>query len=75
MDTPKAVLAAAAGLVRIYGPRFQYMGERNGAQYFMFRFPENEKTGFPFVYQYVKGEPVLEISGFDALDLIASFVE
>ena len=75
MDTPKVVLAAAAGLVKMYGPRFLHLGERNGVQYFMFDFPKDEKTGFPFVYQYVKGEPVLEITGFEALDIISSFVE
>ena len=72
MEIPAEVLAAAAGLVDMYGPMFSLLGERGGVSYYLFLVPENETTGFPFVYSLSDGK-VLEISGFDAVDIIRSF--
>ena len=75
MDIPKAVLKAAGDLVRIYGPNLILLGEKAGQEVYQFVFPEDEKTGFPFVYLYEKDKPVLELTGYDALDIIASFLD
>ena len=73
MEVPKEVITAAGDLVKMYGPKFALLGERAGQEVYMFQFPEDEKTGFPFVYLYEKGQPVLEVTGFDALEIIGSF--
>lgn len=73
MEIPKAVLAAAGELVDMFGPSFSLLGELDGAQFYLFEYPEDEKTGFPFVYQFKEGEPVLEITDFEALEIIRLF--
>jgi len=72
MEVPDAVLKAAAGLVAMYGERFSLLGEREGVSYYLFLIPEDETTGFPFVYSLADGQ-ALEISGFEAVDLMRSF--
>ena len=39
----------------------------------MFKIPSNEDTGFPFVY-LCDDENIIEITGFEALDIIRLFV-
>lgn len=73
MKTPPEVLKTAKGLVDMYGPHFVLLGERGGQQVYMFQFPEDSTTGFPFVYLYEKGKPALEVTGFEAVDIIDSF--
>ena len=76
METPKKVIQEAGELVEMYGDKFAYLGKwKDGRDVFVFEMPENEKTGFPFVYLYDKNELVMEVTGFDALDIIASFEE
>ena len=45
-----------------------------GADFYMFVFPEDSNTGFPYVYQ-LENDEVLEITGFPALDIIGLFVK
>lgn len=73
MEVPKEVLKAAAGLVEMYGPKFTLLGEREGQAVYLFNLPEDEETGFPFVFLHEEGRPALEVTGFDALEIIASF--
>lgn len=73
MKTPAEVLKAAKGLVDMFGPHFVLLGERDGQEVYMFQFPEDSTTGFPFVYLYEKGKPALEVTGFEAVDIIDSF--
>lgn len=75
MTIPEAVLKAAKGLVNLYGPNLVLLGERAGQEVYQFVFPKDEKTGFPFVYLYEKGKPVLELTDYEALDIVASFAE
>lgn len=73
MEVPKEVLKAAAGLVEMYGPKFTLLGEREGQAVYLFNLPEDEETGFPFVFLHEEGRPALKVTGFDALEIIASF--
>ncbi len=73
MEVPKEVLKAAAGLVEMYGPKLTLLGEREGQAVYLFQFPKDLYTGFPFVYLYEEGRPALEVTGEDALEIIGSF--
>lgn len=74
MNVPEPVKNEARRLIERYGDSFDYLGSHEGADYFVFRFPEDSTTGFPFVFQYGKG-PVMTITGFEALELINLLVE
>lgn len=74
MKVPEQVKNEARELIEQYGDSFDYLGNYEGADYFVYKFPEDATTGFPFVFRYGDG-PVMTISGFDALDLINLLVE
>lgn len=74
MNIPEAVKNEARGLIEQYGDSFEYLGEYEGADYYVFKFPEDSCTGFPFVFQYADGL-VFTITGFEALDTIDLFVK
>ena len=74
MKVPEQIKTAAKGLVDMFGSHFKYLGKHSGADFYMFKFPDDSLTGFPFVYQYENGE-VLTITGFAALDIIDLFVK
>ena len=70
-DIPQSVIKEAQSLIDRYGQCIEFIGEKNDLDYFVFRFPENSMTGFPFVYVYnSEFDDTMEITGFDALDLI-----
>lgn len=73
MEVPNEVLQAASGLLDLYDPAFDLLGEKDGRTAYAFRFPAGASTGFPVVYLYAPGVPVEEIDGPDAVALIASF--
>ncbi len=74
MTVPAEVLKAAKGLIDIYGPNFEYLGEKNGEDIYMFQFPADLTVGFPFVYFYEKkSKKAFEVTGFEAVNIIASF--
>lgn len=74
MNVPEQVKNEARGLIEQFGDSFEYLGNSEGAAYYMFKFPEDSTTGFPFVYQYFDGK-VFTITGFDALDIVNSFLK
>ncbi|MBQ8061742.1 MAG: hypothetical protein IJ205_07385 [Bacteroidales bacterium] len=73
MNIPEAVIVAAGEFVEQYGARFEYLGVYDDRDVWVFLFPEEENTGFPFVYLYKDGKAE-EISGWLALDIISSVV-
>ena len=73
-DIPIAVLDAAKDLIDMYGVNFDYLGRYNDADTYVYRFPEDCETGFPFVY-LLKDNSVTEVTGFTALDIIGLLVK
>lgn len=71
---PQTVKDAAKGLVDMFGSHFEYLGQYEGADFYMFEFPDGSMNGFPEVYQYENGE-VLTLTGFAALDIINLLVK
>ena len=43
------------------GAKLHHIGEYNGYEVFQVGFPPDECTGYPIVFLYKEGEPVLEI--------------
>lgn len=73
-DIPKSVIKEAEGLIDLYGNNFDYLGEYQERDAYLFVFPKNKLTGFPFVFLYdTKDQNVETITGFDALDIIDEF--
>ena len=68
---PQIVKDAAKDLIEIYGDKFDYLGKYEGADAYVYQFPDGVCTGFPFVY-LVKDDKVEEISEFLAVDIIGS---
>ena len=61
MNIPEQVKNEARWLIEQYGD-------------FLYKFPEDVTTGFPFVFRYGDG-PVMTFSDFEALDLINLFIK
>lgn len=74
MKVPEQIKKAAKSLIDLYGETFDYLGKYKGEDAFLFRFPEDSNTGFPFIYLF-KSDKVTEITGFEALGILDSFVE
>ena len=71
MDIPRAVTEKAKGLIELYGPLLAYIGKYENQEAYMFLFPENTETGFPFIYLYDKAPDLAtEVTGLDALEII-----
>ena len=70
---PAQVKKAAAELIEIYGESIDYIGIYKGKQVYLYRFPEDVDTGFPFYFLY-DGRSVDIVSGFQALDLGSIFL-
>ena len=68
---PQIVKDAAKDLIEMYGESFDHLGKYEGADAYVYQFPEGACTGFPFVY-LVKDDKVEVISEFHALDIIDS---
>ena len=68
---PQIVKDAAKDLIEIYGDKFDYLGKYEGADAYVYKFPDEACTGFPFVY-LVKDDKVVVISEFLALDILDS---
>ena len=71
-DIPTQVKKAAAELIEVYGDSIDYIGIHKGKQVYLYRFPEDIETGFPFYYLY-DGKSVDVVTGFEALDLAQYF--
>lgn len=72
VKVPQIVKDAAKYLIDLYGDNFNYLGKFEGADVYVYQFPDGIVTGFPFVY-LVKDDKVGEISEFLAVDIIGSF--
>lgn len=71
MHIPEAVLDKAKELIDIYGNKIRYLGKCDNKDVFKFQFPENERTGFPYVYLYDKQlNTVEEVTGKNAIKII-----
>ena len=71
VKVPQIVNEAAKDLIEIYGDNFDYLGKYEGADAYVYQFPDGIVTGFSFVY-LVKDDKVEEISEFLAVDIIGS---
>ena len=71
VKVPQIVKDAAKYLVDLYGDKFEYLGKYEGADVYVYQFPDGIVTGFPFVY-LVKDDKLEEISEFLAVDIIGS---
>lgn len=71
-EIPQEVIEAFKFLISMYGNNVVFLGSRNGTSYFLYEFPYDCDTGFPQVVAYKSGN-VSHISGFDAVDIAASF--
>lgn len=74
MIVPEQVKKEADWLIDRYDESFDYLGNYEGADFFVYQFPEEVTIGFPYVFQYENGS-VLTITGFEALDVIDLFVK
>lgn len=72
-NIPQAVIEAAKGLIKLYGENFKKLGPYKDQDAYLYQFPENSFTGFPFVYLYDAEKNVaVEITGEMALDILSS---
>lgn len=74
MKVPEQIKRAAKSLIDVYGNAFDYLGKYKGKDAFVFRFPDDANTGFPYIYLF-KDDKVTEITGFEALDILNLLVE
>lgn len=74
MNIPEQVKNEARALIEQYGDTFEYLGIYEGQEAYVFKFPEDSCTGYPFVYLY-DGKEVTEITGPLSLDVIDSCIE
>lgn len=74
MEIPKKVKQAAQYLVEMYGDHVEYLGQYQGAEAFYYHFPEDITAG-PCPVYLVKDRVVREVTDFEALEILDSFVE
>ena len=73
MKIPEAVIEEAREWIEDYGEHFTYHGKMDdGRDVYSFDRPEEMEVGYPIVYLY-DGHVAMEISGGQALDILASF--
>lgn len=71
---PEQVINKAQGLIDLYGEDFEYMGVYKEKEAYLFCFPDDKETGFPFVYLFdATNDAAEEITGFKALNIIGKF--
>ena len=73
-QTPQIVKDAASYLIEMYGDNFDYLGKYEGADVYIYHFPDGSCTGYPFVY-LVKDGNVEELTDSPALYIIDLLVE
>lgn len=71
---PQIVKDAASHLIEEYGDNFDYLGKYEGADVYIYHFPDGSCTGYPFVY-LVKDGNVEELTDSPALYIIDLLVE
>lgn len=70
-NIPAKIIEAAKPLIDMYGVHFSYLGLYDGADAYVYEFPEDSETGFPFVY-LLKDNSVTEVTEHIALHIIDS---
>lgn len=73
-EIPQIVKDAARRLIERYGDTIDYLGQYEGADAYVYNFPEGSCTGYPFVY-LVKDGKVDTVTESPALYIIGLFVE
>lgn len=72
---PIVVREKAMPLIKQYGENVVYIGKKDIWMIYMYKFPEETLTGYPFVYLYdTQEDSVVVIDGFDALQLLEEFI-
>mgnify|MGYP000220050521 FL=1 len=61
MNIPEQVKNEARVLIEQYGDTFEYLGIYEGQEAYVFKFPGDSCTGYPFVYLY-DGKDATEIN-------------
>lgn len=77
MNIPEQVKNEARLLIERYGESFDYLGNHEGQEAYLFRFPEDATVGFPYLYLFKDGE-AMGITGphvFDFIELYISGIE
>ena len=74
MNIPAKVKEAAQELIAMYGSHLKHLGKSDGADFYMFKFPDDEDTGFPVVY-ILKDDKVDVVTDTPALYIIELLVE
>ena len=73
-NVPQIVKDAAHDLIIMYGDTIDYLGKYEGADAYMYHFPEDSCPGYPFVY-LVKDGKVDIVTESPALYIIDLFVK
>ena len=71
MNVPEQIRTTARGLIEQYGESFDYLGDFEGQKAYLFKFPDDSCTGYPFVF-LLKGGKVSEITGPESFYIIDS---
>ncbi len=71
---PQIVKDAARDLIKMYGDNINYLGKYEGADAYMYHFPDDSCTGYPFVF-LVKDDKVDVVTDTPALYITELFVE
>ena len=74
MNVPEQIRTAARGLIEQYGESFDYLGDFEGQKAYLFKFPDDSCTGYPFVF-LLKGGKVSEITGPESFNIIDSLTK
>ena len=69
MNIPEQVKNEARWLIEQYGDSFDYLGNHEGADYFLYKFPDDVTPGIPFAFRHADGKAIT-FSDFDAIDFI-----
>lgn len=69
MNVPEPVKTEARRLIERYGDSFDYLGNHEGQEAYLFRFPDDATAGFPFLYLFKDGE-AMEVTGPDVFGFI-----
>lgn len=71
---PQTVKDAARDLIKMYGDAIDYLGKYEGADAYMYHFPDDSCTGYPFVYLVKEGKVDIVTESL-ALYIVGVFVE
>lgn len=71
---PEQVIKKAESLIAEYWENIIYLGADEDVEYYKYVFPENTKTGYPFVFIYHPQSGEVEvITGFETFQILGKF--